>query len=66
MDEESAKDLAAAAEWWRTAEVFVIPLPDEPEADRGVGVGEPRHGKPSGLSGGAALPIPQSGEDEGV
>ncbi len=37
--------------------------PDEPEAEGGVGVREPRWPKPSGLSGAAALSIPDSDED---
>ena len=32
--------------------------PDEPEAEGGVGVREPRRPKPSGHSGATALPIP--------
>jgi Sigma-70, region 4 len=32
--------------------------PDEPEAEGGLGVREPRRPRPSGLSGGAALPLP--------
>ncbi len=37
--------------------------PDEPETEGGVGVREPRWPKPSGLSGAAALSIPDFDED---
>jgi hypothetical protein len=37
--------------------------PDEPEAEGGVGVREPRRPVPPGLSGAAALPVPDSAED---
>lgn len=37
--------------------------PDEPEAEGGVGDREPRRPKPSGWSGAAALPIPDSDQD---
>ena len=35
---------------------------DEPEAEGGLGVHEPRRPKPTGLSGATALPIPHSDE----
>ena len=35
---------------------------DEPEAEGGLGVHEPRRPKPTGLSGATALPIPDSDE----
>jgi hypothetical protein len=42
--------------------ISVVRLPDAPE-DRGGGVREPRHPKPSGWSGAEALPLPNCDED---